>query len=460
MKKAKFPAAVMSLIMLCAVVTGCKRTPDTSVISAYSSTSSPQSSSSTVEGSSSAVGGSFQSSSAPSSENSSSSSVSVSSPVSSVSGSSSSNTSVSSSVSSSSTSTSSSSASDPIELPSDPVQRKIAQMTLRQRVYQLFFVTPEQLGGSYPVTTEMDVTARPVGGVLCMGANLNTVSQTKDMLSKTQMQAMDNGIGVFIAVDEEGGTVARCAYKLGTTAFSGMAVYGARNDYDEAFGIGQTIGADIKSLGFNVDFAPVADVDIHPNNELGSRIFSKDPNVVANMVSGVVKGLNSSGVAATLKHFPGLGAENGNSHTESAIIIDRTLTELRSTEFVPFKSGIGAGADFVMVGHQQVTSFGDGLPADLSYTAVTTMLRGELGFNGIAITDAQNMNTISNVYYPGTAAVMSINAGIDMILCPTDLDSAANAVIEAVRSGKISEERINQSVTRILTLKQKMGLLD
>ncbi|MDE6726922.1 MAG: glycoside hydrolase family 3 protein [Oscillospiraceae bacterium] len=333
-------------------------------------------------------------------------------------------------------------------------------MTLRERVYQLFFVTPEQLGGSYPVTTEMNVTARPVGGVLCMGANLNTVSQTKDMLSKTQNQAMNNGIGVFIAVDEEGGTVARCAYKLGTTAFSGMAVYGARNDYDEAFGIGQTIGSDIKALGFNVDFAPVADVNIHPNNELGSRIFSKDPNVVANMVSGVVKGLNSAGVAATLKHFPGLGAENGNSHTESAIIIDRTLPELRSTEFVPFKGGIDAGADFVMVGHQQVTSFGDGLPADLSYTAVTEMLRGELGFNGIAITDAQNMNTISNVYYPGTAAVMSINAGIDMILCPTDLDSAANAVIQAVQSGKISEARINESVARILALKQRMGLLN
>lgn len=332
-------------------------------------------------------------------------------------------------------------------------------MSLREKVYQMFFVTPEQLGGSYPVTSPIDFADRPVGGVLCMGANLETQSQTRNMLTKTQENAMQNGVGVFLAVDEEGGKVARCAYKLGTTPFDGMAVYGARNDYNEAFYIGQTIGRDIKSLGFNVDFAPVADVDISPTNELGDRIFSADPEVCANMVSGVVRGLNSSGVAATLKHFPGLGAEDGNTHTESSIIINRTFDQLRNTEFVPFKSGIQAGSDFVMVGHQKVSCFGDDLPADLSYTAVTTMLRGELGFNGIAITDAQVMNTISNVYYSSTAAKMSVKAGIDMILSPEDLDMAANAIIEAVKTGEISEERINESVTRILTVKQKMGLL-
>lgn len=366
----------------------------------------------------------------------------------------------SSSIASSAVASSSSTTPEVPDTPTDPIQARIAQMSLREKVYQMFFVTPEQLGGRYPVTTPMDISDRPVGGILCMGANLETVSQTRNMLSKTQENAKQNGIGVFLAVDEEGGKVARCANCLGTTAFYGMATYGARNDANEAYYIGSTIGKDLKSLGFNVDFAPVADVDISPTNELGDRIFSSDPNVCANMVAGVVRGLNSSGVAATLKHFPGLGAEDGNTHTASSIIIDRTLDELRETEFVPFRSGIRAGADFVMIGHQQVTAFGDGLPADLSYTAVTELLRGELGFNGIAITDAQNMNTISNVYYPGTAAVMSVNAGIDMILSPTDLDSAANAVIAAVNSGKISEERINESVTRILTVKQRMGLLD
>lgn len=323
----------------------------------------------------------------------------------------------------------------------------------------MFFVNPEQLGFGYPVQTPIDISDKPVGGILYMGYNLDSVSQTRKMLSETQANAGKSGIGVFLAVDEEGGTVARCAWKLGTTRFDGMAVYGARNDFNEAFNIGKTIGTDIRSMGFNVDFAPVADVNISPTNELGSRIFSDDPDVCANMVAGVVKGLNSSGAAATLKHFPGLGAEDGNSHTEKEIIIDRTLDQLRSTEFVPFKSGINAGADFVMVGHQKVSSFGDDLPADLSYTAVTTMLRGELGFSGIAITDAQSMNTISGVYSSGTAAKMSIKAGMDMILVPKDLDEAVSAVIDAVKSGEISEQRINESVTRILTVKQKMGLL-
>lgn len=332
-------------------------------------------------------------------------------------------------------------------------------MSLKERVYQMFFVTPEQIGGSYPVQSAIDISDKPVGGILCMGDNLASVGQTKAMLSGTQEIALQSGVGVFLAVDEEGGRVARCALKLGTTSFDGMAVYGARNDYDEAFSIGSTIGADLKSLGFNVDFAPVADVDISPENELGDRIFSDDPDVCANMVNGVVSGLNYSGVAATLKHFPGLGAESGNSHTETQIIIDRTLTDLRNTEFIPFKAGINSGCDFVMVGHQTVTAFGDGLPADLSYTAVTTLLRGELGFYGIAITDAQNMNTISGVYSSGTAAKMAINAGIDMILAPTDLDAAVTAVINAVKSGEISEQRINESVERILRVKQEMGLL-
>ncbi len=349
--------------------------------------------------------------------------------------------------------------SEPLE--ETTLQSLISRMSLKERVYQLFFVKPEQItGGWSTVLTPIDLSEKPVGGILYMGANLESVEQTRNMIAGTQANALlYNGIGIFVAVDEEGGRVARCANSLGTTAFDPMAVYGGRNDPDEAFNIGSTIGGDLRSLGFNVDFAPVADVNISPYNELGDRIFSSDPNVVGNMVANVVRGMMSSGVSATLKHFPGLGAENGNTHTDTSIVIDRTLEQLRSEEFVPFRSGIQAGAEFVMVGHQQVSAFGDGLPADLSYKAVTEMLRGELGFDGIAITDAQEMNTISNVYYSRTAAVMSINAGIDMILAPDDLDDAVNGVYDAVLSGVISEERLNESVTRILTLKQKMGLI-
>lgn len=457
--KLKIWAAALSLMMMC---TGCRSNnerPQTIEVSSGGYSSSAVSSAGSTSSRSTSSRSSSSSSRFSSSVSGSSSSSSTISSSSSPSSTASSSSSTSSTASSSSSSSSSTSSSTEPFVPEDPVQARLKQMSLREKVYQMFFVTPEQLGGNYPVTTPLDLSDRPVGGVILMGANLETQEQTRNMLTKTQENAMQNGVGVFLAVDEEGGKVARCAYKLGTTEFDGMAVYGARNDYNEAFNIGQTIGRDIKSLGFNVDFAPVADVDISPTNELGDRIFSDDPNVCANMVSGVVRGLNSSGVAATLKHFPGLGAEDGNTHTESSIVINRTYEQLRNTEFVPFKSGIQAGSDFVMVGHQKVSCFGDDLPADLSYTAVTTMLRGELGFNGIAITDAQVMNTISNVYYSSTAAKMSVKAGIDMILSPEDLDMAANAVIEAVKTGEISEERINESVTRILTVKQKMGLL-
>jgi beta-N-acetylhexosaminidase len=199
-------------------------------------------------------------------------------------------------------------------------------------------------------------------------------------------------------------------------------------------------------------------VNIDSRNELGTRIFSSDANVVANMVAAVSKGLKDTGVCATLKHFPGLGAESGNTHNDSFVVIDRSLEQLRETEFVAFKGGIDAGADLVMVGHQITTGFGDNLPADLSYVAITEMLRGELGFNGVVITDSQQMNTILNVYTSGQAAKMSVKAGADIILAPKSITEAIDAVCAAVESGEIPESRIDESALRILRLKKELGL--
>lgn len=338
-------------------------------------------------------------------------------------------------------------------------------LTLEQKVCQMFMVTPEALTGISPMTevgsgTQKAIADYPVGGIIYFAKNMTSQEQMKKMISTTQGYAEGAcGIGLFTAVDEEGGEVARCAQKLGTTRFESMAHYGVLNDSRTAYNIGSTIGKDLKGLGFNVDFAPVADVNICSANELGSRIFSDDPKIVANMASGVVKGLSDEGVCATLKHFPGLGAENGNTHTNSTVVIDRTVDELRKTEFIPFKDGIDAGADFVLVGHQIVTGFGDELPCDLSYKAVTEMLRKELGFEGIAITDSQQMNTISKVYSSGEAAKLSIKAGIDIILMPVDYRSAVDEVCRAVRSGEISEKLIDESVMRILRKKIQLGLL-
>ena len=269
----------------------------------------------------------------------------------------------------------------------------------------------------------------------------------------------NNGIGLFQAVDEEGGSVTRVQKMLWKTPVENMSYYGKLNDYSATYNAGITIGTYLNACGFNVNFAPVADVNISETNELGSRIFSSDPLVVSDMCTAIIKGLKSQKVASTLKHFPGLGAGTGNTHYET-VEIDRSLEELEITEFPAFKGGIDAGADFVMVGHQIVKAAGDKLPADLSSVVVTDWLREKLGFEGIVITDSQSMGAITNIYTSGEAAIKSIEAGVDIILMPNDLRAAVDDVEAAVKSGKLSEERIDESVIRILEKKNEMGLLD
>lgn len=345
------------------------------------------------------------------------------------------------------------------------VSERVQQMTLEEKVCQKFIVTPESLtgfNGTVVAAGDMTRTALetyPVGGLIYFSANLETQEQTREMLTNTQNYAQElSGIGVFLAVDEEGGTVARAADSLGTTAFSDMSVYGADADTEKANEIGSTIGNDLKALGFNLDFAPVADVNLNSKNELGNRIFSSDPAVVASMSAGVVTGLQNSGVCATLKHFPGLGAGDGNTHRGS-VYIERTLEELEQAEFPAFQGGIAAGADFVMVGHQITSGSGDNLPGDLSSVVITQWLKNELGFQGIVITDAQNMGAITANYSPGEAAVQSFSAGVDIVLMPDDLPEAVDAVVKAVENGTLEESSIDESVTKILTKKEKSGLL-
>lgn len=346
-----------------------------------------------------------------------------------------------------------------------PVQLDI-DLTLDEKIYQLFIVKPEQLVNQKNVQYAGDATkaaldARHVGGLVYFADNLRSISQARDLLHNTQDLAMqDGGVGVFLAVDEEGGSVARCGKKLGAAPMDTMEVIGGRNNHDEAIEVGQTLGRVLNVLGFNLDFAPVADVNLNAQNELGDRIFSSSPDVVANMVDGVVTGIQEQGtVAATLKHFPGMGAAGGDTHEDNKVTISRSLDQLRGAEFVPFQKGIGAGADFVMVSHVTVTGVGDGLPSCLSPVVCTDLLRGELGFEGIIISDSMQMQAITGNYDSGEAAVKALQAGCDMILMPVDLDAAAAGVKEAVENGTLSERRIDRSVKRILDEKKKLGIL-
>ena len=350
------------------------------------------------------------------------------------------------------------------------VEQLIEDMSLDEKIYQLFIVTPEELVNNPSIstvvqtgnTTKGALEAKPVSGLIYFSQNFEDEGQTISMISDAQnyVQSVNHQIGLWIAVDEEGGSVARVADSLNTTQIDPMAELGQRNDREEVFQAGAQIAEDISHFGFNLDFAPVADVNINSRNELQDRIFSDDPAVVSDLVGAMVEGLQSSGeVSATLKHFPGLGAEDGNTHEDAFTKIDRTYEELDTVDFLPFRSGIQAGADFIMVGHQILSCDEENKPADLSKTVITDWLRGNLNYQGIVITDAHNMNTITENYSSGEAALLSIQAGADIILMPDDLEAAVQYLREAVQNNTLSEERIDESLRRILTAKSKHHLL-
>lgn len=352
---------------------------------------------------------------------------------------------------------------DDPDIPSDKVMKILKKMTIKEKVCQMFAATPESVASYYNLTYMDDwfkscYDEYPIGCFIYFEQNIEYDQQLRDLLSQTQEMAMDKGIGVFQAVDEEGGTITRVQKMLWTEPVKDMSYYGRKNDFDTAYEAGRTIGGYLADYGFNVDFAPVADVNLNPANELGSRIFSSDPLVVSDMSTAIIKGLKSQKICTTLKHFPGLGAGDGNTHYNS-VFIDRTYEQLEIEEFPAFKGGIEAGTDFVMVGHQITAASEDELPGDLSPVVVTDWLRGEMGFDGIIITDSHAMGAISNVYTSDEAAIMAVKAGVDIILMPYDLRTAADGVKAAVNKGEIPISRINESVIRILEKKEEMGLL-
>lgn len=350
---------------------------------------------------------------------------------------------------------------------SPKVERKLRNMSLHEKVCQMFMAVPEKTTYYYDTLTYVDDWYKkcyeeyPIGGFIYFEANITYDQQLRDLLSQSQEMAdeYNNGIGLFQAVDEEGGSVTRVQKMLWKTPVDNMSEYGKLNDYNATYEAGRTIGEYLADYGFNVNFAPVADVNISETNELGNRIFSSDPIVVSDMCTAMIQGLKSHKIAATLKHFPGLGAGTGNTHYTN-VEIDRTLEQLEISEFPAFKGGIEAGADFVMVGHQVMTASGDNLPADLSPVVVTDWLREKMNFEGIIISDSQAMGAITSTYTSDEAAIMSIKAGVDIILMPNDLRVAIDGVEAAIESGELTEERIDESVIRILEKKRDMGLLD
>lgn len=224
--------------------------------------------------------------------------------------------------------------------------------------------------------------------------------------------------------------------------------------------MGKTIGKEIKELGFNVDLAPVADVKTNDLNlEIGTRSFGDNPQKVSQYVNAFVQGLDQQNISATLKHFPGQGSSGGDTHEES-VDIDSTIASLRKTDFLPFKNGIAAGADFIMVSHISVSKVTESsIPASMSDLVMQTILRDELSFEKIIITDAFDMASITEYYTPGAAATHAIKAGADIVLMPENYIEAFEEVIAMVEDGTYEEGRLEDTVLRILAVKIQRGIL-
>lgn len=347
----------------------------------------------------------------------------------------------------------------------DPLVEQAAQivsgMTLEEKVAQMFFITPEALTGYGQVTVAGDATNEayqkyPVGGLIYNSQNLVDIDQTKTMMAKMQQYADSRiSLPVFLGVDEEGGSVTRIASNeaYGLTNVDNMSDIGATGDTQNAYQAGVTIGTYLSDLGFNLDFAPVADVLTVSDSVIGNRSFGTDSELVASMALSELQGLESMGIQGVVKHFPGHGGVSGDSHS-GAVSTDKSLEELFASELVPFQRAIDGGAQFLMVGHIAAPNVtGDDTPASLSKVMITDVLRTQMGYQGVVITGAMNMTAITANHAADEAAVLAVNAGADMILMPEDFGKAYNGVIDAVNNGTIEEYRINEAVVRIVKAK-------
>ena len=338
----------------------------------------------------------------------------------------------------------------------------LSQMTLREKVGQLFNVTPEDLypdasgylTQGYKVMKET-FKEYPCGGIILFAGNIKNPSQIKDF----NCFLHELGNYPLICVDEEGGRVARIAKNsnFNVPTYKSMEDVGKTGDPQNAYAAGDRIGTYLMNYGFDIDFAPVSDVNTNPENVvIGDRAFGSDPQLVANMASEFLKGLKNAKVEGCLKHFPGHGDTSTDSHYGYAES-KKTWEELANCEMIPFRKGIESGAQMIMTAHICLPNVpGADMPSTLSKTILQDKLRGELGYKGVIITDSMVMGAITKEYSAAEATILAIEAGVDVILVPSDYKVAFQAVLDAVESGRLTEKMIDERAARVLELKKNI----
>lgn len=345
------------------------------------------------------------------------------------------------------------------------IEETIAEMTIMEKVAGLFIVTPEAITGVKTAVQAGDGTKDAleeyaVGGIIYFAQNIESGEQLSQMIANTKAYSR---YPLFIAVDEEGGSVSRIGDAGLVPKQPSASEIGATGDPNNAYLAGNAIGTYLSELGFNVNFAPVADLNNVSGSAMKGRAYGATAAEASPYVSAMVTGLQEQGVVGCLKHFPGIGSTTSDTHNGLAYT-NRTVEEFRAEEFQVFKAGMDAGAKMIMVGHVTAEGLataqgeaGAPLPASMSEAIITGYLRGELGYQGVIITDALNMSAISEYYSSEQAAVMALKAGCDMVLMPENFLQAYAGVLNAVVDGTISEARIDDSLRRIYRIKYGEG---
>ena len=336
----------------------------------------------------------------------------------------------------------------------DPVAEALAAMTTQEKVGQLLVAG---IGGTEAGEDGLQaIQDYQVGGVILFGRNVESAQQLADLTNELKTLNGDN-TPLFLCVDQEGGRVDRMPPEVDDlpSAYDYIAAGG------DPLERGKVLAAQCAAFGFNLDFSTCLDIWSNPDNTvIGDRAYGSDPDTVTSAGLAVNQGLEQGGVIPVVKHFPGHGDTGTDSHVDLPVV-DKTAEELQEFELIPFQAAIDQGTPCVMVAHILMTQIDPDLPASLSPKVVDGLLRQEMGFDGVVCTDDLTMGAISNTYGMGEAAVMAVEAGCDLLLVCHEADNltaARDALLSAVDAGRISMERLDESVYRILSLKQEYGL--
>ncbi|HWU05836.1 MAG TPA: glycoside hydrolase family 3 protein [Streptomyces sp.] len=355
------------------------------------------------------------------------------------------------------------------------LKRLIARMSLEEKVGQLFVMRVYGHSATDPDQADVDanlaeigvrdaaelISTYHVGGIIYFAWAHNTRDphQIADLSNGIQRAGLagPTPLPLLVSTDQEHGIVCRVGEPA--TLLPGAMALGAGGSRSDARTAGRIAGAELAALGINQNYAPDADVNVNPANPvIGVRSFGSDPESVAGLVTAQVKGYQSAGVAATAKHFPGHGDTSTDSHT-GLPVISHTREQWSELDAPPFRAAVAAGIDSIMTAHIVVPALDPAEdPATLSRPILTGILREELGYDGVVVTDSLGMEGVRTKYGDDRVPVLALLAGVDQLLNPPDLKVAWNAVLDAVKSGEISEARIEESILRILRLKAKLGL--